>query len=494
MKQPNIVLIMTDQQRFDTIKAAGYPYMTTPNIDRLADDGVMFTKAFCPGATCISSRAAIFTGMYPHNTGVYSFNNWAHHHNIAKVLNHSGYHCVNLGKIHMMPLYDPAGFHERRVVENKSMEYKKSGLQEDEWSNFLSWHGINRPTKRHEIYEDWKRYKNAVSWEYDDDLHSDNFIGDISTEWLNTYELDKPLFLQIGFAGPHEPYDPPAKYLDYYSDNELPLPVFKDSEFSEKPPQQETLKNYFRDAYAESQIDVEDASEAELLRMRKHYYANITLIDEKVGQIVNALDKKGMLSNTVLIFTSDHGDNLGDHRLAYKWLMYDTVVNVPLVIRDFRKETGNEPRRNNDLVNLIDLAPTILEYARVKLPDYLEGQSLLPIMENQFDPAMREYVFCEDNYLIMIRSKTHKLVYYIGQEYGEFYDLIHDPNELDNLFDDPSVKDQIQSYESALLRWLSKSNYFNGQYKTDRAENYSTRWPEDESFGTYLQGCKRINE
>lgn len=491
-KRPNIILIMTDQQRIDTIKSAGYPYMTTPNIDKLVEKGVRFEQAFCPGATCVSSRAAMFTGMYPHNTGVYSFNQWSHHNNIVKELNNSGYHCVNLGKMHVMPLYDTAGFHERRVVENKSTEYKRSGQKADEWSNILSWHGIDRPNKRHEIHSDWDNYQCAVTWEYDDKLHSDSFIGDMSTQFLKSYQVDKPLFLQIGFAGPHEPYDPPAKYLDFYDEKELPLPFFKENELAEKPVQQEIYKNYFRDVFAEAKINVEDATDEELLRMRKHYYANVTLIDEKIGEIVSMLKEKDMIDNTVIIFTSDHGDNLGDHKLPYKWLMYDSIVNIPMIICDFRNNKQSA-EVNDDLVSLIDLSPTILDYADVKLPDYLEGKSLFPIMQNQPDTYNRDYVFCEDNYLIMIRSKTHKLVYYIDQELGEFYDLAADPKELNNLHSNAAYKDLVHEYESALLRWLSKSTYFNGGYKTQKASYYSTRWSSDEFYGDYLQGSQARN-
>ncbi|MEE2629042.1 MAG: sulfatase-like hydrolase/transferase, partial [Candidatus Latescibacterota bacterium] len=118
VERPNIVLIMTDQQRFDTIGAWGYDHMTTPALDRLVGEGLSFRRAFCPGATCVASRAAIFTGMYPHNTGVYSFDYWADHRNWVQDLNDAGYHCVNMGKMHFSPRDVAGGFHERVIVEN----------------------------------------------------------------------------------------------------------------------------------------------------------------------------------------------------------------------------------------------------------------------------------------------------------------------------------------------------------------------------------------
>lgn len=489
-KRPNIVFIMTDQQRIDTIRATGNPHMITPHMDELVQYGTTFHHAYCPGATCVASRAAVFTGMYPHNNGVYSFDEWAHHHNFVKELSDTGYHCVNLGKMHVMPLYDSAGFHERRVVENKSSQFKENGQPEDEWGNFLAWHGIQRPNNRHKTYEEWDKTQNAIIWEYDERFHADHYVGDISTEWIRSWDQKKPLFLEIGFPGPHEPYDPPQKYIDMYEDKALPLPVFKEGELEEKPLEQITLRNYFRDVkHGEARINVEDASIEDLLGMRKHYYANVTLIDEKIGLIIKALREKGMLDNTVLILTSDHGENLGDHRLSYKWLMYDSIVRVPLVIRDFRKDKA-EQESCDELVNLLDLAPTILEYAGLKVPDYFDGNSLMPLITKGEDINERKYVFCEDNYLMMIRSKEYKLVYYIDQEYGEFYDLQKDPCELNNLYDKKEWKEHVSEYKNELLRFLARSTYFNGKYKTSRAKEYTMRWPSNEYYGPYLQGSQ----
>lgn len=488
--RPNIIFIMTDQQRIDTINATGNRHMITPNMDELVNRGTTFNHAYCPGATCVASRAATFTGMYPHNNGVYSFDNWSHHHNFVKELNSSGYHCVNLGKMHVMPLYDSAGFHERRVVENKSSQFKDYNKPEDEWGNFLSAQGIGRPNNRHITHENWDETRNAVEWEYEERLHSDNYVGDISVEWLKKWNQSKPLFLEIGFPGPHEPYDPPKKYIDMYDGADIPEPLYREGELREKPIQQLTLRNYFRDVkHGEARINIEDASIDELLRMRKHYYANVTLIDEKIGKIVETLKTTGMLDNTILVLTSDHGENLGDHKLSYKWLMYDSIVRVPLVIRDFRKE-NNTVERSDEFVNLLDLAPTILEYAGIKVPDYFDGNSLTPILEDREDPADREYVFCEDNYLMMIRSKEYKLVYYIDQEYGEFYNLTVDAGELNNLFDDPEYRELVFEYKSKLLGFISKTSYFNGKYRCDRAREYSVRWPENDYYGAYLQGSK----
>ena len=154
-ERPNIILIMTDQQRFDTIGAWGYDYAITPAMDRLAAEGLSFRNAFCPGATCIASRAAIFTGMYPHNTGVYSFDHWADHRNWVQDLNDAGYHCVNLGKMHFAPRDVAGGFHERVIVENPTSKHLDSGGADDDWGRYLRIHGLERPNDRNKTDPHW---------------------------------------------------------------------------------------------------------------------------------------------------------------------------------------------------------------------------------------------------------------------------------------------------------------------------------------------------
>ena len=190
--------------------------------------------------------------------------------------------------------------------------------------------------------------------------------------------------------------------------------------------------------------------------MKRHYFAKITTVDEQVGRVLEALERRGWLEDSLLIFCSDHGEMLGDHGLAYKWLMYDSIVHIPLIIR--HPGSVEEPSTVNDLVSLMDLGPTILEAAGVDVPTYLEGRSLLPYLDDaSIQP--RKFVFCEDNYQVMMRSETHKLVYYIGQEEGELYDLVADPHELDNLWDLPEHFALKNELLNQLLAWLAGSTY-----------------------------------
>lgn len=482
--RPNIILIMTDQQRFDTIRSWGYPYMITPAMDRIAREGVSFRQAYCPGATCIASRAAIFTGMYPHNTGVYSFQMWGEHRTWVEDLSANGYRCVNIGKMHFSPRDVGGGFHERLIVENPTSAFLRHGGPDDDWGRYLTLHGLERPNDRQRTDPDWLKKYQGVPWHHEEKFHSDVFIGNAAINWIRNHQPDRPLFLQIGFTGPHEPWDPLPRHLDLYQGTVTPPRATRPNELAEKPPQHAALRQYFADADGEARIDLSSASDEDIARMRRHYYAKTTTVDEKIGEILDALSTYGYSENSLLIFCSDHGDMLGDHGMAYKWLTYDAITHIPLIIR--YPDGARQGETVNDLVSLMDLGPTILEAAGIPVPTYLEGRSLLPYREAKAAQVPRQYVYCEDNYQIMMRSQTRKLVYNIGQSEGEFYDLEADPHELWNCWTDPRYATEKAEMTNHLLEWLATSAYWTAGYKRDRSATYTMRWPTETYHG--LQG------
>jgi arylsulfatase A-like enzyme len=487
-ERPNIILIMTDQQRFDTIGAWGYDHMTTPAMDQLAEEGLSFRNAFCPGATCVASRAAIFTGMYSHNTGVYSFDYWADHRNWVEDLNDAGYHCVNMGKMHFTPRDVAGGFHERVIVENPTSKHIDHGGADDDWGRYMRIHGVQRPNDRNKTDPEWLQKYQGVPWHLEEKFHSDVFIGDSALAWIRDYQGEGPFFLQVGFTGPHEPWDPLPRHLDLYEGREVPPRVFREGELEDKPPQHAAHKEMHATTSHESVIDMYLPSEEDIARMRRHYYAKITTVDEKLGQVIEALNARGFLDNSLLLFCSDHGELLGDHTLAYKWLMYDPITHVPLIVRDSRKrELGG--KEVADLVSLMDLGPTILEAAGVEVPTYLEGRSLRPYLEGPGEGfAPREWVFCEDNYQVMMRGERHKMVYYIGQDQGELYDLEQDPDELWNLWSSAEHERLKNELLAHLLSWLAASTYYNAGYRRQRSKKYGMRWPSSDN--AFLHGAK----
>ncbi len=288
-EEPNIIVIMTDQQRTDTIGAWGCGHMTTPHMDRLAREGLSFRQAYCPGATCVASRAAIFTGMYPHSTGVYGFQNWEVHRNWVQDLSDAGYWCVNIGKMHFTPHHIRGGFHERVIVENPTNNFLTRGLADDDWGRYLSFHGLERPNDRHKTDPDWAKKHQGVPWHHEEKYHSDVFVGDTAVSWIRSHRGERPLFLQIGFPGPHDPWDPLPRHLEQYADKQMPPRVFRQGELADKPPQHRGHLLACALGDHESLIDMRDVTDAEIDHMRRHYYAKITTVDEQLGRVMDAL-------------------------------------------------------------------------------------------------------------------------------------------------------------------------------------------------------------
>jgi arylsulfatase A-like enzyme len=215
MFKPNLVYIITDQQRYDTINELGYNHMETPNLDKLVREGTTFTNCFTAGLSCAPSRGAIFSNYYPHTTGIIK-NACTWNKSWFNELKNEGYHTLNIGKMHTWPLKTPCGFAERYNVENKD-RFLEARYYFDEWDKALAAHGlIKQRREEYRLREDYKDSLGAFYWELPEKLHSDMFVGDMACWWLNNYPKTEPLCMQIGFPGPHPPYDPIKRYADIY--------------------------------------------------------------------------------------------------------------------------------------------------------------------------------------------------------------------------------------------------------------------------------------
>ncbi|YBV96650.1 sulfatase-like hydrolase/transferase [Phyllobacteriaceae bacterium JZ32] len=457
-KKPDIVMIVTDQQRYDTIRALGARHMDTPNIDRLAARGVSFTNCHVTAPSCVPCRASLFSGYYPHTTGVLANGQEWSRTWISK-LRQVGYHTVNIGKMHTIPYDAPAGFDERYVVENKDRYYEGRWFF-DEWDKALAAHGLKK--QQREEYRkrpDYRSRLGAFTWDLPPHLQSDNFVGGMTKWWLKTKPLEKPLFLVVGFPGPHPPYDPTPDYAEKYMKRDVPLPEVDEEELQQLPPPFVEKRHHDVEVDHDSVAWDLDPSREQLHRLRAYYYANVEMIDREVGEILDALEETGRLDNAIIIFTSDHGDCLGDHGLSQKWAPYEQVTRVPLIISASKRFQGG--RMIDEMVQLFDLGPTILEWAGAPLEDSYEAISLNPALEG-VDFKGRDHVFCEQgrdvnltgaDYLTMVRSRTHKLVHFAGQTYGQLFDLQNDPHEQHNLWEAPEAAQIKQTLLTALMEW-----------------------------------------
>ncbi len=463
--RPHIILIITDQQRLDTINALGFPYMQTPNLDRLVNEGVTFTSAYITAPSCAPSRASLFTGYYPHTTGIYkNADRWTH--SWVEDLAESGYYCVNVGKMHTFPYATPLGFHERYVVENKD-RYLEQRWYFDEWDKALRARGLVK--QQREFYrqkDDYRQRLGAFEWELPADAHPDFFVGDMAKWWIETKpRSERPLFLEIGFPGPHPPYDPTPAYAARYMDKDLPIQPVSAEEIVGQPPPFQAMRVHNHVVDHDSVVHLLDPTPEQRHRQRAYYLANVTMIDEKIGEILQALEDKGYLENAVVIFTSDHGDALGDHGHSQKWTMYDIITRMPLIVWAPGRFEGG--RRYDDLCSLMDIGPSILELAGLTPPAGMEAESLLPALQGEewsgrdvvFAEHSRDGILQETDMMTMVRTRTWKLVHFLDEPFGQLFDLVNDPGEIHNLWGDPACADKQQELLNLLLEWRIRSGY-----------------------------------
>ena len=453
-RRPNIIFISAEQQRGDTLHCGGADWMITPNLDRLASQSVVFEKAFSCAATCISSRAAFYTGLYPHNTGIFGFYKSSGRLHWLNRLGESGYHCTSIGKTHL-----PAkGFHEK--IAEQSNKYRTTLEGEPcEWYQAVRAAGYEPPLDLHETDPDWYDNLAAIEWPLPEDLHPDVWVGDRVIEWLDRADVPQPFYLHVGFLSPHDLYDPPVRFIDLYDDDTIPMPEVTEEEKAGIPPELFATAEYHETRHSVTVIKASHATPERIRRMRKHYYASITMIDEKLGQILDVVKESGLWENTIIIYTSDHGDHLFDHGLYYKGELYDTIVNVPLLI--CAPDARQPGRRATDLVSHVDVAQYILEKAGVEAAD-LDGMSLAPVVERG-EKHPRRYVYAEEgasglrpepDLLAMIRSDEFKLVTFSESQNGQLYDLRADPGETRNLWGQAACQQVQSELTKALLDWL----------------------------------------
>lgn len=468
--QPNIIFIITDQQRFDTIAELGFDYMQTPHLDRLVREGVTFENCFITAASCAPARASLFTGHYPHTTGILrNSDTWKR--GWTNDLQKAGYHTVNVGKMHTWPHQTEMGFDQRFVVENKD-RYLEARWFFDEWDKALRARGLVK--QQRELYrqrDDYQSSLGAFLWLLDEDMHPDFFVGDLAKWWLKTYPKTEPLFLEVGFPGPHPPYDPIERYTEHYlAQSDLNILDVTAEELAGQPEPLKAMRIHNTQVDHDSVHFLLDPTPAQRHRQRAYYLANVTMIDEKVGEILQTLDETGYAENSIVIFTSDHGDCLTDHGHSQKWTMYDTITRSPTIVWAPGRFPGG--RRIKSMLQQFDLGPTILELAQAPIDYPMSARSLVPVLEDQpgQERCFRDVVFAEQardgnltetDFMTMVRTERWKLVHFLEEQWGQLFDLQEDPNEVNNLWQNPAYSEPKNELLAMLREWRIRDAYDN---------------------------------
>jgi len=448
--RPNIVFIMPDQLRHDFLSCYGASFIDTPNIDALCEQGVRYQNAYSEHPVCVPARASLLTGMNAIKTGVLDNGQYVRPdypscgiQTWPELLNEEGYTTVATGKMHFYPWEKRFGFQERIIAEDKLW-----GFIEDDYHHYI--HAAGYSKRSFVDVPEYHQYHQAcvspLPWEY----NVDHFVGRETADWIKNYERDEPFAMMVGFPGPHSPYDP-AEEFAIFDTAEMPEPLASKAEDIEmmSPSPQKPRSGSSRKSWYAVQNEKPPTRDTHLFQ-RACYSGLIKQIDLEVGRIVSALEEKGILENTVIIFSSDHGDYLGDHGLRGKGSFYEGACHVPMIVR----HPGiNHSAVSEDLVTLTDVTATLVNLSGRPLPGFMDSRPLpglgLP------DENVRDCIFGVLRNGWMLFDGVWKLVKYAGG--AHLFNLQEDPSEQDNRAADPACADVFRRMDVALTAQLMRS-------------------------------------
>lgn len=464
--RPNILLIMTDQQRGDCLSIDGHPVLMTPNMDHIAAQGARFRHAYTTCPTCVPARRSLMSGQHGARTGMVGYRDdveWEQPPPLMpQVLRDAGYQTAIVGRhMHLAPFRKRYGFEEMIV----------SGWRDaNEYDDMLQARGID---PRDGIYgtgvmhNDWT----ARPWHLDDTLHPTHWTVSQAIKWLERRDPSTPFFLVVSFLAPHPPLIPPAFYLERYLRQTLPEPIIGDWA---EPPADDGLG----DGVDPSQVHLHGEA---LRSTRAAYYGLINHIDDQIHRLISPINGVNKITggdNTVVLFTSDHGEMLGDHYRWRKTLPYESAARVPLLVR--APQRFELPRRQviDQPVCLEDIMPTVLDFAGVETPDSVDGRSLLPLIRGE-QPTWREYLPIEHAPIHQsLTDGREKFIWFNHDGCEQFFDLVSDPNELRNLIDAPEVQDRIAVWRRRLIdRLKDRPEGFSDGHKLIPGRRYTAQLP-----------------
>jgi len=440
MGKSNILLITTDQQRFDTINALGNRYIYTPHLNWLVDQGITFTRCYADSPICMPSRATIMTGKHGYTTGLVgndeNIKPMATNPTLPGILTRNGYQTRAQGKMHFSPIRAHYGFEYMELP----LDYYRERSQNVH---------LGLP-KQHGVGEN--EIEPAISTV--DEVNSLTYwTVKRSIDFLETRDDTRPFFLWTSFTKPHPPFDPCLNYWNLYRDKEVPPPVYGDwSESLEKIPQGYMYPTYcLNNAYR--------LSEEQLKDVKRAYYACITQIDYTLGLLFARLREMGLLENTWIIFTSDHGDMMGDHHMGAKSVFFEGSAHVPLIIRppfgswELHSYSG---KKCDALVTLADILPTVLGIAGIEPPAGIDGVNLLDLV----DKPDYNRVFignCENRYFAVIEGDYKYMWTSLGGD-ELLFNLKTDPREQKNLAGCKEEEAVLIRMRKRLIEHLEKRN------------------------------------
>ncbi len=438
LQKPNILFVFTDQQTISAMSCSGNSYLKTPALDELASTGVRFEQSYCAAPVCSPSRSSIITSRMPHETG---FN-----YNVSPVGNSYAIKFKNMGEIFRDAGYQTVWGGKWHLPESYPLRSK---------STYDSIPGFDMLP----FYDSTKNYP---EWSYGDT--TDTYLADAAVSFIENYADKKPFLLTVSFNNPHDICIVPRKPERYPFPDDLkdlpPLP----SNFNIILNESELIKRRRNlDYYGDEIVYTDGFTKKDWQNYIYHYYRMAERVDKEIGRVLDALKEKGLDENTLVIFTSDHGDGVGSHKWAAKLNLYEESVKVPFIISWKGRIT---PTINQTLISGLDVLPTMCDYAGIDISDSYRGKSLKSIIENP-ESELDRFIVTElatdpKNPTWkgrMIRMNQYKYnLYSKGERNEQLFDLDKDPGEMKNLASEPTLQKVKESLRKNLVNWMEQTN------------------------------------
>lgn len=457
---PNILFLMADQLRADCLGCYGNGVIHTPNLDRLAHEGVAFSNAYTSVPSCTPARSALLTGLSPWHHGMLGMTTMAARYPLEKprALAEAGYYSTAIGKNHFSPIRNSHGYHQMLLDEHCTYWFDKAEhavhepASQEERCDYEAWFWSQLPTGNpHATGLGWNDYR-GKAFVLPERLHATTWTGDTAVNFLRTYDRPEPFYLKVSFIRPHSPYDPPSRWMKEYESANIPNAVAGD-----------WAQRYIPKSGPDNDIWHGRVPTEEIRQSRQAYYGSVSHVDEQIGRILEGLERRKLLEETLILFLADHGDMLGDQHLWRKTYAYEPSARIPMLMRwpggmlsSKRGTVRREP------VELRDVLPTFLEAARISPHRSLDGQSLLSLMRGQ-DRDWRQWIDMEHN--ICYSPANHwsgltdgrwKYIFHARDGEQQLFHLEQDRQELRDLASDTRYEAVLRLWRGRLIEHLAE--------------------------------------
>ena len=446
--KPNILFIMADQYRGDCLGVDGHPCIHTPNLDRLAQEGAHFRNAYSCTPTCTPARAALLTGLGPWRNGMLGYGRVAEKYpsEMPRAMRDAGYYTTGIGKMHWYPQRSSHGFH--KTILDESSRSETPGFLSD----YRAWFASMAPNLEYDATGiGWNDYR-SKPYILPEELHPTRWTAGVARRFIEGYQRPEPFYLKVSFARPHSPYDAPQRWMDFYADKDIPKARTGAWAERYREPSDDSFNIWHGDMGAE-----------QVRASRQGYYGSVSFIDEQIGTLLEALDKRGFLENTLVVFTADHGDMTGDHHMWRKSYAYEPSARIPMVMR-WPEGMGAGARGQviDQPVELRDILPTCLDASGGSVDVELDGRSVLDLVRGKSE-GWREYIdlehdVCYDkaNHWNALTDGHAKYIFHAFNGEEQLFDLDTDPGEEKDLAGDSAHTEALQRWRGRMVAHLEE--------------------------------------